>query len=251
MFFLCKYVPLVFLFSTIKVCRGIADIGFELSVESSFVLREAEYALRELSLLSDSLIYETLKLHKILAAREHDGIFHRNILLELELSSPHFKSGMLTENFNLILMEHKDDGTRSIAIDEFPLMNENDLEQFYEKKIRAKRVNREELFRRMEVEAQIQGVHPAAAEDDQIADDIEELLLTTDTELLRVERMTDSAQNLQPRLVGRHLDEERHVSSLSLLQLREVVAGTRPASAYQKYRAEHMLEAAVGRRSRR
>lgn len=39
-----------------------------------------------------------------------DGVFHLNTILTLELSSPYFASGQKEENFEVVVLEHKEDG---------------------------------------------------------------------------------------------------------------------------------------------
>jgi hypothetical protein len=50
--------------------------------------------------------------------------------MTIELSSPYFVSGNNTEDFEIIVMQHKKDNTKSIAIDEFPNMDEKISRQF-------------------------------------------------------------------------------------------------------------------------
>ena len=67
--------------------------------------------------------------------QNQDGIYHKNTILKLELSSPHFNSGKSTEIYNVVVMEHKDDKLLSFAIDEFPDMTENAIERFSIEKV--------------------------------------------------------------------------------------------------------------------
>lgn len=39
-----------------------------------------------------------------------DGVFHYNTLLTLDLASPYFSSGRQEERFEVVVMEHKEDG---------------------------------------------------------------------------------------------------------------------------------------------
>ena len=113
----------------------------------------SKYALSELQKLSDSGVYSTLSISQVLSARQEDGIFHHNTLLTLELASPFFQSKSDTENFDIVVMKHKEDGIRSIAIDEFPVMNEDAIEKFWINKVEEKKIAREEAFRRLEIQA--------------------------------------------------------------------------------------------------
>jgi hypothetical protein len=66
---------------------------------------------------------------------QQEGIFHHNVVMDLELASPYFKSGKEVERFQMIVMTHKEDGVRSLAIDEFPLMSEAAIERFWIEKV--------------------------------------------------------------------------------------------------------------------
>ncbi len=238
-------------------CNGVLNIGEQLDVESNFVLKEAEFAVKELSKLSDSLIYNTLQLSEIISARQYDGIFHTNVLLELRLSSPHFKSGAENEIFNMITLEHKEDGTKTLAIDEFPNMNEVDIEAFTVEKMRTKRKEREEVFRRMEIQAQLQGLHPTQLNEDyfnkpQFPADAsrEEQLRELDSEQRRLRRAEASAKFVQPRLSGSHLQQEQQLMEFSLVELHQVEMRTRYGTDYQQYRAERIIRSLLDGRSR-
>lgn len=41
---------------------------------------------------------------------EQDGVFHFNTLLTMDLASPYFSSGQQEERFEVVVMEHKEDG---------------------------------------------------------------------------------------------------------------------------------------------
>ncbi|RYY82280.1 hypothetical protein EON63_13675, partial [archaeon] len=93
--------------------------------------------------LSDSGIYTTLSLANILDYEEIDGIYHNNVALELELRSQHFKSKLDTEVFNMVVMKHKKEDITTLAIDEFPVMDDDAIEDFYIQKVEEHRENRE------------------------------------------------------------------------------------------------------------
>lgn len=76
-------------------------------------------------------------------------MYHHNTFVDLELSSPHFKSGQPTETFRMVVMKSRYDGSWSFAIDQFPEMDERAMEAFYIQKMEAHRARREELFRSM------------------------------------------------------------------------------------------------------
>jgi hypothetical protein len=101
---------LLILFSIIFLSLG-ANLQVnakKLNVDNINVVAEAKYALSELQKLSDSRVYSSLSLTKIISASEESGIYHDNMMLELELSSLYFVSGKLEEKFNMIIMKHKE-----------------------------------------------------------------------------------------------------------------------------------------------
>lgn len=223
-----------------------------IDVNSAKAIKSAEFAVHELSILSDSEIYETLELKKILYAAEQDGIFHYNTLLTLELASPHFKSGKASEEFKMIVMLHKEDGVRSLAIDEFPVMNEDAIEEFYIRKIEKRRKQREEAFRRLELEAQLYDSKSPILDISNVRmqeifseKTIAEVLAELDTPEQRVTRRQDSEQTIQTRLSGEQLVEEQKLQQFSLRELYEVITGQLEATDFQVYRAKTLLDAAM------
>ena len=64
-----------------------------------------------------------------------DGHFHFNTYLTVSLKCPHFLSGEPVEDYEMMVMKHKEDGTFAFGIDEFPVMNEDAVEQFYIQKV--------------------------------------------------------------------------------------------------------------------
>lgn len=51
--------------------------------------------------------------------------------LVLELYSPHFRSRLPAEEFEMMVMQRFDDGSWTFTINEFPLMDELAIESFY------------------------------------------------------------------------------------------------------------------------
>ena len=49
----------------------------------------------------------------------------------MDLASDYFASGATTEEYRMIVMEHRESEVVSFAIDEFPLMNEAAMEEFW------------------------------------------------------------------------------------------------------------------------
>ena len=134
---------------TILLSNIPAITSSSISISDQEVLTLSEYVLNELRKLSDSGIYDTLKLDEVLSHERSDGIFHINTSLKLQLSSKHWNTPQI---FEFIVMDHKEENIRSFAIDEFPVMNEKDIEQSWIKKVQKKKIIREKTFRRLEIE---------------------------------------------------------------------------------------------------
>jgi len=111
----------------------------------------AEFFLEELKKLSDSGIYRTLKLVRVETAHTQRGVFHDNLFMTVSLASPHFDGGASISKHDVIVMRKLEDDVRSFAIDEFPIMDENAIEDFWIQKVEAHRRDRERLFRDMEI----------------------------------------------------------------------------------------------------
>jgi hypothetical protein len=107
----------------------------------------AQFVLTELRQLSDSGVYETLELVRIVDAAVQTGIFHRNVFLTLELASPHLIGGAQTARHEVAVLTALDDPTdRSFAIDEFPIMDEEAIERFWVQKARKHRDMRNKVL---------------------------------------------------------------------------------------------------------
>ena len=229
-----------------------ALLSLVFSLEDAFAAfrEDAIFAVRELSKLSDSGVYETLALSNILRAKREEGIYHVNTVLTVELQSPHFVSGKAEETFQLVVMSHKEDGTKSIAIDEFPIMSDAAIEIFYTNKVKAKSKTREEAFRKLEIEALLNsrlGIQSTLEENAaRVKDEVEEKAIRShlddlDTAEVKEKRRNTSRRTLQ-QLQGKYAEEETVLSQLSLAELFDITVGERIASTYQKSRAVDILD---------
>jgi hypothetical protein len=81
------------------------------------------------------------------------------------MSCPHFRSGAKEEEFSMIVMRHKEDNTYSFAIDEFPDMSEDSIEEFWIKKVEKQRKLRDEMLLQLETDVVD---HPSEFDTDQV-----------------------------------------------------------------------------------
>jgi hypothetical protein len=86
----------------------------------------------------------------VTSAEKQRGVFHDNVFLSVVLESPHFQDGALQSKHDVLVMTSLDDGVRSFAIDEFPSMDADAVEEFWIKRVEEHRKLREEVFTRLE-----------------------------------------------------------------------------------------------------
>lgn len=118
------------------------------------IIEAGDFVLRELKKLSDSGVYETLKLKKIVSAETQAGAYHNSIFIQMEFTSPHLEGGTSITSHNVVVMRNLNDDVLSFAIDEFPKMDEEAIEEFWIRKVERARKFREEEFARIEREEQ-------------------------------------------------------------------------------------------------
>jgi hypothetical protein len=221
-----------------------------LDVNEPKVVQAAEFALKELARLSDSKIYDSLSIAKIQKAYSTEGFWHDNIVISLDLASPYYKSGLDSEEFSVVVMTHKDDGARSFAIDEFPVMDADAIERYTNIRIDASRANREEAFRRLELESLMDDEN-----DQKLAvlrnkyneglqnkeKNVEQLLEAMDNEELLAGRVADS-RKMQKRIHRSMKKEEQTLSQLSLKELYQISTKHREGTDYQIERSQKILD---------
>jgi hypothetical protein len=238
---MCRLVCILIFFMCM---RGVKAVF--LAFDDPLVVREAEYALMSLAKLSDTDIYYSLSLSRVLEASQESGIFHDNTILKLELSSPHFKSGALTEIFDFVVMTHREDGVKSFAIDEFPIMDEIAAEEFWVKKVDKHRRVKEEAFRKLEIEAVkiTQEGEMRERETSEHICTIELLLDELDSPEHKELRLTSSMERLKSSLGDKNLHSDEQIlaqSSLSDLYIMSTSDDTR-ISEYCRERAKGILD---------
>lgn len=238
----------------------------------------AEFALEELRRTSDTGVYDSIKLNRVLNAEEEDGIFHDNMIMELELGSPHFINGDRYGIFNVVVMRHKETGHRSLAIDEFPLMDEKAIEKYWIDKVNRKRAEREAAFRQMELEALLmndefmveQGIDGGPQEQPSLEEalrgaSVDELLTVLEEDVPEQMMKKRQASELLLGHMDRYgllskeyphtnnqdslVEDDELLQSLTLKELYTVSLGSQDGlfSDYLVYRARQILDATLSR----
>jgi len=228
-----------------------STLAVELSVDDARVIKEAGFAVEEISNLSDSGVYHSLSLGRILSARLEEGLYHENLVLSLEMKSAHYASGASEEVFEVVVMTHKEDDVKSIAIDEFPIMKDSSIESFYERRVEEKSKEREESFRRLEIES-ILSDSPVGDNASRVREMMERenspsirtLLDGLETPDLRERRKAESSAILA-QLPKRYATEENAMQDLSLSQLYDMTVGEHSPTNYQKSRSQDILDWAI------
>eukprot|EP00743_Colponemidia_sp_Colp-15_P009896 GILK01010851.1.p1 GENE.GILK01010851.1~~GILK01010851.1.p1 ORF type:complete len:181 (-),score=26.08 GILK01010851.1:250-792(-) len=133
----------------ILLCNG-SHSEEEIDVNHPDVQMAAEFAVKELQRISNSGIYETLQLKRVLSAKTKPSSFHFNYILDIELVSPHLVVAPEASKHHVVVMKSITNGKLGLAIDEFPKMKEADVEDFWLIKRDAHMRERDESFAAME-----------------------------------------------------------------------------------------------------
>lgn len=211
------------------------------------IVEQAEYALNELKKLSDSTIYSTLSIHKIIDYQNVSGVYYNNLIINLELQSQFFKNKQDIQEFEMIVMTHKTDGVVSIAINEFPEMDEIAIETFLVKKIENKRKKNAEMFKLLQLEDILLQNQSFNVPDEIYSSfddkDVSSLLQHFETEEINSYRMK-LTESLMPKLPLDKQEEEYDLNKLTMFQLYEITLNNIDgASDYKVYRSKKILNA--------
>lgn len=201
-----------------------------------YAKQEANWAVAELRKLSDSGVYESIRLHGMLSYSFEDASYHESTSLKVSLASPYFKSGEKSEAFEMVVLTHKEDGVKSLAIDNFPVMTDDSIEQHLVEKAKRKKQEREESFRFLEIE-RLTG-------NQQQGKSIKSLLEELDSPKAVKEREASSFDFLK-YLAEPYVSEEKALSRLSLAALYDISLGGREHSDFQIERARVVLDNAL------
>lgn len=135
---------------------------------SAAIQADASWAVEYLRGMSDSGVYKTLALRRVVSASTQEGVFHNNTVLLLELESPHTvvdstpsasspsnsAAPLRISTHEVVVMTELESGQRrAFAIDEFPVMDPEAVERFWRAKVDAQRGEREAMFAALEAEA--------------------------------------------------------------------------------------------------
>mmetsp|Transcript_41379 Transcript_41379/g.86810 ORF Transcript_41379/g.86810 Transcript_41379/m.86810 type:complete len:151 (-) Transcript_41379:147-599(-) len=112
------------------------------SVPNEIAIDAASFVLDSLREINDSGIYaESLALHSVRDAKVIDGLYYKNTLLTIELSSEKFGSGFPIEVFEIIVMEseHEENIHKRVgyAIDRFPKMKDEEIESVLRRRVKS------------------------------------------------------------------------------------------------------------------
>lgn len=172
----------------------------------------AQWALHRLRNMSDSGIFRTLALQRVVNASFQPGAYHNNTIMFLELASPALLDGDASSTHAVVVLTDLEDGVRSLAIDEFPLMEPEAVEEAWRQKVVLSREARALEFRVLDWEgaawtAKTGGVMECVDLCDERQTSINDFNFPADEQLrgLEAEREVLRARSLQPPDLSRFL----------------------------------------------
>jgi hypothetical protein len=125
-------------------------------------------------------------------------------------------------------MEHKQDGIKSIAINEFPVMLEDMIETFHVDKIEKKRKLKDKMLLDMLLEQKLQISIPAVENQDL-------------SQLIIPQNVRDYSAKLLNRLPANLIEQETYLMELSFPELMQIVSGESKSTSYKSYRAKQIV----------
>jgi len=125
------------------------QLQMALDVDGAQVRSEANIAVEELKGMSESGVYETFRLGRILKAFSTKGRFFDIIVLEVELVSDMLHEPFITE-LTVMREDSETKELRSVSIDKLPNFPQDVVEEFQRRRKRAASEQRERTFERLE-----------------------------------------------------------------------------------------------------
>eukprot|EP00511_Aplanochytrium_stocchinoi_P001268 CAMPEP_0204831728 /NCGR_PEP_ID=MMETSP1346-20131115/11384_1 /ASSEMBLY_ACC=CAM_ASM_000771 /TAXON_ID=215587 /ORGANISM="Aplanochytrium stocchinoi, Strain GSBS06" /LENGTH=170 /DNA_ID=CAMNT_0051962975 /DNA_START=55 /DNA_END=567 /DNA_ORIENTATION=- len=119
-----------------------------LSVSQADVVEGADFALQEIQQRSDSGVYETLRIARIIDAAYVKGLYHSILKMNLTLASEHLLNypNDQESRHHIMIMTAHETGLKTIAIDEYPEMKPESIELYKKMKILKAIEQREKLW---------------------------------------------------------------------------------------------------------
>jgi hypothetical protein len=121
----------------------------EVAPDSAAAAAGAEAALRLLRGMSESSVYETLQIARVLSARLGPGRFHDNLVLECELRSD-AAPGLAWRAELVVMRDPVTQAVESVSVDRLPEFPADVVRAFQSRRVARARADREKLFAELE-----------------------------------------------------------------------------------------------------
>ena len=121
----------------------------EVAPESAVAAAGAKAALRLLRGMSESSVYETLQIARVLSARLGPGRFHDNLVLECELRSD-AAPGLAWRAELVVMRDPVTKVVESVSVDRLPEFPADVVRAFQSRRVARARAEREKLFAELE-----------------------------------------------------------------------------------------------------